>query len=450
MKKSKPYSAIRVKDVQLAPILTEHAGRDLWVGIDVGKEFLLVVLFWGEGRFGRPWRVSNPGELRLLVEMLKKLSCGRRLVVALEPTGTYGDPLRWALQQAQLQVHRVECKASHDYAEIFDHVPSQHDAKDAMIVAELASLGKGRPWSMREGNERQSSMAVWVDQADDQQRVQAVWTGRLEGLLARHWPEATGILDLTSMTLLRALAEHGCPANLAADADAAAKLMQWGGPLLSARKVEALLESAASTLGVPADPGEAQRIRQCAQAALDATHALNKCKRELEKLMEGDATLERMGQAVGKATACVLFVKLGDPGDYSNPRAYVKAAGLNLTERSSGKYLGQLKISKRGPSMVRKWLYLAAVRLLKDPGVREWYERKRGRDLEQVGNGPARKGIAVKALTGVMRKLLAALWHANRNKTPFVAARLFAAKAASPSGGKAAKGGAAPVLSAER
>src|ERR1700722_9479464 len=63
MKKSKPYSALAVKDVQLAPILAEHAGKDLWVGIDVGKEFLLVVLFWGEGRFCRPWRVRNPGDL---------------------------------------------------------------------------------------------------------------------------------------------------------------------------------------------------------------------------------------------------------------------------------------------------------------------------------------------------------------------------------------------------
>jgi transposase len=447
MKKSKPYSAIRVKDVQLAPILAEHAGKDLWVGIDVAKEFLLVALCWGQGRFGRPWRVSNPGELGLLVESLKQLNCGRRLVVALEPTGTYGDPLRWALQQAQLQVHRVECKASHDYAEIFDGAPSQHDAKDAMIVAELALQGKSRPWPMREGDERQSSMAVWVDQADDQQRVQAVWTGRLEGLLARHWPEATGILDLTSMTLLRALAEYGCPGNLAADGDAAAKLLQWGGGHLSAQKVEALLLSAASTSGVPSSPAEAQRIRQCAQAALDATHALSRSKRELEKLTEGDATLERVGRAVGKATACVLFVKLGDPGDYSNPRAYVKAAGLNLAERSSGKYIGQLKISKRGPSMVRKWLYLAAVRLLKDdPGVRQWYERKRGRDLEQAGSGPARKGIGVKALTSVMRKLLAALWHVNKKKTAFVASRLFGGKG---SGGKAG-GPAAPALSAGR
>jgi transposase len=134
-------------------------------------------------------------------------------------------------------------------------------------------------------------------------------------------------------------------------------------------------------------------MRQCAQAALDAAHALGKAKRELEKLTEGDAMLERMGAAVGKATACVLFVKLGDPKNYDNPRAYVKAAGLNLAERSSGKYVGQLKISKRGPSMVRKWLYLAAVRMLKNPEVHAWYEKKRGRGGPQ---GHWREGVDVR------------------------------------------------------
>ena len=41
---------------------------------------------------------------------------------------------------------RVSNKASHNYAEIFDGVPSQHNGKDAAVVAELAGLGKAQPW----------------------------------------------------------------------------------------------------------------------------------------------------------------------------------------------------------------------------------------------------------------------------------------------------------------
>ena len=33
-------------------------------------------------------------------------------------------------------------------------------------------------------------------------KQQTEWTGRLEGLLARHWPELTALLPLGSVTLL--------------------------------------------------------------------------------------------------------------------------------------------------------------------------------------------------------------------------------------------------------
>ena len=43
-----------------------------------------------------------------------------------------------------------------------------------------------------------------------------LWLGRLEGLLARHWPEDTRLLTLGSGTLLRLLAHYGGPAGVAA------------------------------------------------------------------------------------------------------------------------------------------------------------------------------------------------------------------------------------------
>ena len=56
-------------------------------------------------------------------------------------------------------------------------------------------------------------------------------------------------------------------------------------------------------------------------------------------------------------TACVLWVFLGNPANYHCAEAYRKAMGLNLKERSSGRHEGQLKITKRGPGVVRRWLF---------------------------------------------------------------------------------------------
>jgi transposase len=426
MTKKRPYSSMNVKDVDLDFWLKELAGVPvLWVGIDVGKEFLKVVLCWGAERFSRPWYMRYPDQLDLLIELLKKLKVDRELVVAIEPTGTYSDPLRWALTEAKLSVQRIESKASHDYAEVFDGVPSQHDGKDAAILAELARHGRGTLWPLELKDEKTSTLRNLVESADDQQRVLGIWTGRLEALLARHWPEATRVLDLDSITLLNALVEFGGPAGLAADPRAAEKLQDWGGHWLTPEKVQELLAGAKATAGVPTNATEKQRLQQYALQALQARRELNATERQLTKLAQADPLLKRMGEVVGLPTACVLFVLLGDPRNYGSMRAYLKAAGLNLAERSSGQYQGQLKISKRGSAMARKWLYMAALRLVRDTRAAAWFGRKKQRDGGRPGRGPARKGIGLVGLVALMRKLLGAVWHVTRKDEAFDIGRLF-------------------------
>jgi transposase len=108
---------------------------------------------------------------------------------------------------------------------------------------------------------------------------------------------------------------------------------------------------------------------------------------------------------------------LGDPNNYHHGEAYRKAMGLNLKERSSGRYRGQIKITKRGPGIARRWMYLAALRMVQDAEVVDWYEAKKKRD----------KGRAKGALVGVMRKLALAL-HATARGETFDPRRLFPGK----------------------
>lgn len=423
MRRSKPYSTVPVKSVCLDSLLVGHEGEDCWVGIDVSKHWLTVAICWGQKQFERVWKADYPSQLPLLMEMFQELARGRRLAVALEPTGTYGDPLRWALYRAGIETHRVESKASHDYAEVFDGAPAQHDAKDALVIAELCSQGNSTLWPYVQMDDDRQKMLFWVEQTESEQKVLSVWTGRLEALMARHWPELCNILDVTSGTLMRLLVEYGSPAGLAEDADAARKLRRWGGVWLEKQKIEQLIESSRSTLGVPVSVLEEQRIRATAQAALNAKLSLAKSKRELAKFVPGHEALESMAPAVGEATACVLYTKLGDPCSYSSSRAYLKAAGLNLKERSSGMYVGQLKISKRGPGLVRQWLYMAALRSLKEPLVRRWFDRKYKRDCRH-GNG-GRKGVGLIGMTAIMRRLMVAIWTVRRKKVAFDPGRLF-------------------------
>jgi transposase len=151
--KSKTYRAVDVNQVQLAQLLQRRHETLVHAGLDVGKDSILCVLRWNNHDFERPWRCRNPADLARLAQLLQCVGRDRPLVVAREPTGTYGDALRQALQQAGLGVHRVSPKAAADYAETFDGVPSQHDGKDAAVVAALAAQGRCWPWPLVLPNE---------------------------------------------------------------------------------------------------------------------------------------------------------------------------------------------------------------------------------------------------------------------------------------------------------
>lgn len=397
--RNRAYRSTAVKQVQVSEVLNRLAEGPVWVGVDVGKLTALAVVRDSQGYFERPWKVEIPSQVRELVSCLQELARQRSLVVAMESTGTYGDALRQALTEAGLPVRRVSGKAASDYAEVFDGVPSAHDGKDAAVVAELAAIGKSAPWPLEPPTPRQAEMSVEVIWLDTQQSILQLWLGRLEALLARHWPEATRLMGLTSGTLLRALAEYGGPAALAADKEAATRLAGWGGRFLKAEKIAAVLESARQTVGVRVDDPTATLIKRCAQQARAAEAQIREARRRLETFVEQDPRLQAEAQVVGKATACVLRVSVGDPRDYHCGEAYRKAMGLNLKERSSGKHQGKLKITKRGPSLARRWLYFAALRTIQQAPVRSWYEAKRRKDKDQ-GKG---------ALVAVMRKLALAL-----------------------------------------
>jgi transposase len=74
-----------------------------------------------------------------------------------------------------------------------------------------------------------------------------------------------------------------------------------------------------------------------------------------------------------------------------------------------------LRISKRGHPRSRKWLYYAALRLVKRAGVAEWYQAKKGRNKQE----------AKLAVVGVMRKLVLALYQVAVCGATFEVRRLF-------------------------
>lgn len=406
--RKRAYRSTSVKQIDMSQILQRLAPGRITAGLDISKAEVYCVLRDPTGYFERPWKFHNPGDIPHFVQAMQQLAPHRELTLAMESTGTYGDALRQALTDAQLTIHRVSGKAVSDYKEIFDGVPSAHDGKDAAIIAELTALGKSTAWPTLQPSQVHSQMAAEVLWLDTQQSVLLRWLGRLDSLLARHWPEATRLLQLNSGTLLDVLAHYGSPAVLAADEQAAAQLTRWSRGLLKTQKIQAVLASARHTVGVRLDEPTITLIRQSARAAQSARSEIRRSRRNLRDLAEQDPTVKAQAPVVGTITACVLRVSVGNPHDYPCGEAYRKGMGLNLKVRSSGKCEGKLRITKRGPGLARRWLYFAALRVVQQAPVRAWYEAKKAKDQDR-GKG---------AVIAVMRKLaLAAHAVATRDET---------------------------------
>lgn len=413
------YKRVSVNDIDRDRLLDsaiEFGGVGTVLGLDIAKQEIVCCLRWGQGQFERPWKVVNPQELDLLVqwcEFLRSRCDG--FTVGMESTGTYGDGVRYALSKAGINLQRVSGKAVSDYQEIFDGVPSQHDGKDAAIVAELVSIGKGSLWPYSTLSDSQQILRHQVLRMDAYSKLQTQWLGRLEAMVARHWPELTDSLKLSSVTIQSLLATYGSAAKAHADPQLATQLRLWGRQYLEEEKLQHLVSSASTTKGLPMSESECLWMQEIAGEVLKAHRVHLKCVKEIETQIASEPVMERYRAALGGPTLAVIWSEVGDPAKYASAGAFLKALGLNLKERSSGQRNGQLAISKRGPALSRRWIYFWALRAIQRDELKGWYSK-----FNQAGkSGVSDKRRKMKAMIAMMRKLCKSLWHVRVNDKNF-------------------------------
>ena len=394
------YRAVSVKRVNKEKLVGFIRGQRIVFGVDVAKEDFVGAFMTESQEVIQTVKWKSPGEVIDVVSLLRELPVSI-LEVAMEPTGTYGDTLRALLEEEGFEVYLVSPKKTHDASEVYDGVPSSHDAKAAAIIAKLHLDHASKEWPRKSDKEKRLSSAVELMDIYAGQLSRNI--NRLEAKLARYWPEVTALLDLDSATLLGLLEAYGGPEGVVVDIEGTRQLMKRvGRSMLSAEKREKVIESAHNTIGVPMIDGERELLKELARETNRNRRATNAARKKIERMSQGNETLASMSATVGKVTAAVLMTTSGDPNLYPSAGAYLKGNGLNLKERSSGKHKGKLKITKRGPGAARSYLYMAALRLIqRDEVCNAWYQKKVARDGGKI------KG---KAITALMRKLVKALW----------------------------------------
>jgi transposase len=140
---------------------------------------------------------------------------------------------------------------------------------------------------------------------------------------------------------------------------------------------------------------KARVLIELATHSVGSRQAHDAYKLHLEQLIEefdlATAQLERVEQEVTNLLKQVPFAKkllaikgiseialagiLGEAGDlsgFAHGNSLLRHAGLHLAEASSGKWKGQIVLSKRGRSRLRRFLYLATMSLvMNNPDFKE-------------------------------------------------------------------------------
>lgn len=407
------YKAIDFKDANDDVLRARFRGDKLMVTTDVAKEGMYAGLAGPNGELERIVTWQNPDELEPFIEWVEGLEA-EQVEFVLEPSGTYGEPLRQKTHQAGWETYLMSPKRLHDAAEVFDGVPSLHDAKATSLLAKLHAEELSQPWGVEEVGKRKlrALTETMARYRDDKQRH----LGRLEAKLARHWPEVDTLLDKDSATLLALLEEFGGPSEIAEAPARARRLMRKvSRGMLAEAKIEQVLQAARETAGQRMLEFESEALAELAREIDRLRKKEREWKSKVEKAVEQFEEVEPVGEVVGKPTAAVFRAHIGDFRQFDSPEALLKHAGLNLKERSSGKHQGKLKITKRGSAVARSYLYWATLRMIQSSAAfRAWHQRKVERD----------GGLRSKSIVALMRKLLKGLWHVARGK-PFESHKLF-------------------------
>jgi transposase len=366
-----------------------------------------------------------------LAARLTRWGAPHEVLVGVEATGCLWEPLHDALTGAGYRVVVLNPRQTAAWGAALG-LRAKTDGLDAQTLARGLLAGYGRASALP--SETVQALRELTRARRDLVQARAAARQRLRDELVVVFPElpdhTPGRCDLAAPGLLHLLGAYGSARALAAaSTEAVAALLaqhsggRWGAA--HARALQAVAaRSAASTRAVAA---RGAVVRTFARHLLDLHQRVAELAAALDEALSDDADGQRLQQipGVGPRHAATLRAELGDVARFTGVDQVVAYAGLEPRTRQSGMFVGQQKLSKRGPGALRHALYLAALAAARYAA--EW----RVRYQRLLARGRAKK----EALTILARALLKVVYHLLRTGAAYDPARVGPRPASSPAGG---------------
>lgn len=394
------------------------------VGIDIGSVTCsYTVLTPAKAVLRKPGEFANTAVgFTALAEQLARLDMApEQILVGLEATSRYWENLYYFLVGAGYRVQVLHPAQTHAFAQQRG-LRAKTDRLDATTIARLLLSDEVRPVYVASAVVVAYRELVRLRQnlSDEAARHKL----QIQSALEVGFPEYREVFaDPTRPSALAVLKVYP---SAAAFVDAGVEAVQRtveevAGAHYGAATAQALVRwaehSAAS--GVARAAREAAVRILCAQ--LEHTQMnLVAVERELDALVEQDAAAENLRSVpeFGPKTVAVLRGELGEVARFRRGDEVVAYAGLDLRVRQSGKWKGQVKLSKRGSSLLRRALYMAALQSL----------RMKGSAFGAYYRHLVEAGVAkMSALMAVMRKMLLVAYGILKSGNRYDARKVWAA-----------------------
>jgi hypothetical protein len=186
------YESVEFKRVDWSGLAAGLGGGRAVLAVDVAKEDFVAAVLGPDGVVRVTFKWQHPGQTVEVLGCLGRLAGAVGLEAVLEPSGTYGDALIGQLRRLGIAVYRVSPKRVHDVAEVYDGVPSLHDAKAAELIGRLHVQGVSQVWAPL-GQERRE-LSAWLTRLAVSKARHQAGLNRLEarpvlarGAWARSW-----------------------------------------------------------------------------------------------------------------------------------------------------------------------------------------------------------------------------------------------------------------------
>ncbi|QNU06078.1 IS110 family RNA-guided transposase [Peribacillus butanolivorans] len=393
----------------------------LVVGVDIAQQFHVARAVNYRGIVvGDPLTFENNEEgFNRFLEWINKLKAKNSLdttIVGMEPTGHYWINLSKWLSNEKIDVVTVNPHLAKRNKENRDNTQSKSDKKDALVIADMVKNGYYA--FVRSTPESFEKLRVLMSNRDVIVKRLVSSINQLNRWVDVVFPELRQVFkDVKGKGAIATLRLFPTPIEL--------RSMQ---PQDIVGKWKSVMKR---------QPGlkKAYLIIDLAKRSIGTHQALDAYKLHLEQLLEeydlATTQLERVEQEVTNVLQQIPFAKkllaikgiseislagiLGEAGDlsgFAHGNSLLRHAGLHLSEASSGKWKGQIVISKRGRSRLRRFLYLATMSLvMNNPEFKELH-------ANNVKVKKIKKMKSIMKLCGKLARLFVGIAKRNESYSP--------------------------------